>query len=254
MLREERHRLIRRHIEEFEQATVTELSAMFDVSEATIRRDLEELDERGWICRTHGGAVRVDHAEKEPPLLDRLAEQAAEKQQIGLAAAELVEDGDIVFLSSGTTVLEVARYLRGKRNLTVMTNSLSVVSELAANTTDASIIVLGGVLRPSEMSLVGHITEQNLRELRASKLIMGMRAIDIEHGMTSDYLPETMTDRAILQVAQQVIIVADHTKFGRVSTVFVAPVTAAHIVVTDSGLSPDAIAGLTALGIQVIIA
>jgi len=254
MLREERHRLIRKHIEEFEQATVSELSAMFDVSEATIRRDLEELDGRGWVRRAHGGAVRVERADQEPPLLDRLTEQAHEKQRIGRAAAGLIEDGDIVFLSSGTTVLEVAYHLRGKRNLTVMTNSLSVVNELATNATDATIIVLGGSLRPSEMSLIGHITDQNLRELRANKLIMGMRAIDIEHGMTNDYLPEIMTDRAILEVAQEVIIVADHTKFGRVSTIFVAPVTAANVIVTDSGLSPDTIAGLEALGIHVIVA
>jgi DeoR family transcriptional regulator of aga operon len=176
MLREERHRLIRKHIEEFEQATVSELSAMFDVSEATIRRDLEELDGRGWVRRAHGGAVRVERADQEPPLLDRLTEQAHEKQRIGRAAAGLIEDGDIVFLSSGTTVLEVAYHLRGKRNLTVMTNSLSVVNELATNATDATIIVLGGSLRPSEMSLIGHITDQNLRELRANKLIMGMRS------------------------------------------------------------------------------
>jgi DeoR/GlpR family transcriptional regulator of sugar metabolism len=254
MLREERHRLIRRHVEEFEQATVTELSAMFEVSEATIRRDLEELDARGWVHRTHGGAMTVQRAEKEPPLLDRMDEQAEEKRRIGSAAAELIEDGDTIFLSSGTTVLEVAHHLRGRRDLTVMTNSLSVVNELAANVPDATIIVLGGSLRPSEMSLIGHITEQNLRDLRANKLIMGMRAIDIEQGMTNDYLPETMTDRAILEIAQQVIIVADHTKFGRVSTVFVAPVTAAHIIVTDSGLASDTIAGLEELGIQIVVA
>ena len=145
--------------------------------------------------------------------MQRTAEQTSEKVRIGQAAADLIADGETVFLSSGTTVLEVARQLRGKRNLTVITNSLLVLNELA-DVPDITVICLGGMLRHSEMSLIGHITELALSELRADKVIIGIRAIDPENGLTSGYLPETMTDRAILKIGREVIVVADHTKCG----------------------------------------
>jgi len=250
-LKAERHNRIRKLAEQRGRVTVAELSEKFEVSEATIRRDLEELDGLGWIQRTHGGAVRVERAAKEPPMLQRIEEGRAEKQRIGQAAAALVKDGETIFLGSGTTVLEIARHLPHDIRLTAITNSLPVVNELAIRP-NIEIIVIGGMLRQTELSMVGHIAEQAVREFRADKVFMGMRAIDARHGFTNDYLPETMTDRAILSIAPQVIVVADHRKFGRVSSVLVGPVTLAQVIITDEKTSNECANELSEMGIDVL--
>lgn len=250
-LKAERHNRIRKIVEQTGRVTVAELSQQFEVSEATIRRDLEELDGRGWIQRTHGGAVRIERAAKEPPMLQRISEGQSEKQRIGQAAAKLIQESETVFLGSGTTVLEIARYLPYDMRLTVITNSLPVVNELTARP-NIELIVIGGMLRHTELSMVGHIAENAVREFRADKVFMGMRAIDARQGFTNDYLPETMTDRAILSIAPNIIVVADHRKFGRVSSVLVGPVTVANLIITDQGISPECLQELQDLGIEVL--
>lgn len=253
MLREERKRKISQFIKENKKATVTELSELFGVSESTIRRDLEELDEQGVIQRAHGGAVVVERAAPEPPIIQRMVENEEAKRSIGQAAAELVRDGETVFLGSGTTTLEVARNLVKRDNLTVITNALNIAN-LFAGKSYITVIVIGGLLRHSELSMIGHFTEQVLKELHADKVIMGMRAISVEEGLTNDYLPETMTDRMIIQFAPEVILVADHTKFGKVSTAYVAPVKQITTLVTDAETDPALLIRLREMGIQVIVA
>jgi DeoR/GlpR family transcriptional regulator of sugar metabolism len=247
----ERHDQILDFLKERDRITVNELSEHFSISLATARRDLEILSERGAIERFHGGARLVRQAPPELPVLQRAGEQTDEKSRIGQAAAALVNDGETVFLSSGTTVLEVARHLRERRNLTVITNSLLVMNALN-DAPDITLVGLGGIVRRSEMSLIGHITEQALTQVHAHKVIMGIRAFDIEGGLTNDYLPETMTDRAILNIGRQVIIVADHSKCGRVSTAFVAPLSAVHTLVTDDKTPLDFVEALAAQGIRVL--
>jgi DeoR/GlpR family transcriptional regulator of sugar metabolism len=110
------------------------------------------------------------------------------------------------------------------------------------------------LLRPSELSLIGHITEQSLAELRADKVFMGIQAIHPEHGLANDYLPETLTDRAIVRMSDHVIVVADHTKVGRTAAVLVAPISAVDTLVTDSGAAPEVLQSLTGAGLRVIVA
>lgn len=252
MLKVERQRKLSRFIGEKKRATVAELSELFGVSEATIRRDLEELDERGVIRRAHGGAVVVERASPEPPIIQRMTENEEEKRRIGRAAAELIRDGETVFLGSGTTTLEVARNLVDRDNLTVITNALNIANLFAGNF-NVTVIVVGGLLRHSELSMIGYITEQTLKELHADKVIMGIRAIDVQAGLTNEYLPETMTDRAIINFSSEVILVADHTKFGKVSTALVAPVTSVNKIITDSDAPAEIIDEIKGLGVEVII-
>ena len=247
----ERQEQLRRFIQEQQRVTVAQICQRFAVSMATARRDLEVLAERGEVQRVHGGAIAVRRAPPELPMLQRQADQAEEKRRIGRAAAALIADGETVFLGSGTTVWEVAQHLRDRHNLTVISNSLPVI-HLLADAPGITVIGLGGILRRSELSFIGHITEKALAEVRADKVIMGIRAIDAEHGLTNDYLPETMTDRAILNIGREIIIVADHTKCGRVSAAFVAPITAIHTLVTDVQAPPDFVAALTSRGIRVL--
>jgi len=249
----ERQEQLLRYLEQHRRATVQELCQHFSISMATARRDLEALAGQGKITRFHGGAMIARQAPPEPPALQRTHQQAAEKRRIGQATARLVSDGETIFLGSGTTVLEVARALRHHHDLTVITNSVPVMT-LLADAPAITLIGLGGLLRRSEMSLIGHLTEQSLAGFHCDRVIMGIRAIDIERGLSNDYLGESMTDRAILSLGSQVIVVADHTKCGFVSTAFLAPVTVMHTLVTDSKTSPEFIAALRQLGIQVVVA
>jgi len=216
---------------------VSEIVDHFSISEATARRDLNSLAREGKIRRFYGGAILIQKAAPEEPILRRTHDQEAEKERIGKMAAAQIENEETVFLGSGTTVLQVARNL-SDRQLTVISNSLPII-KLMADWPNITLIALGGQFRASERSFIGHITEKSLQDLRADKVIIGIRAISMEHGLTNDYLPETITDRNILQMGQKVMIVADHTKFGRVSTVFVAPVEAINTIVTDSLVSKE---------------
>ncbi len=232
--------------------SVTEIVAQFEISEATARRDLESLASQGKAQRVHGGAIAVEQAPPELPILQREGEQADEKSSIGRAAAGLIADGETVFLGSGTTVLEAAKNLRERKNLTVITNSLPVLNALAG-IKDITVVSLGGQLRDSELSFIGHITEQALAELRVDKVIMGARGISLEHGLTNDYLPETLTDRAILKIGREVIIAADHTKVNRVSTALLAPLNAMNTFVTDANADKKFLQSLKKLEIEVVI-
>ena len=232
--------------------SVAEIVKQFSISQATARRDLESLASQGKAQRVHGGVIAVEQAPPELPILQRESEQLDEKARIGREAANLIVDNETVFLGSGTTVLEVARNLRDRKNLTVITNSLPVLNMLVG-IGGITLISLGGMLRESELSFIGYITEQTLKEVRVDKVIMGIHSLSLEHGLTNDYLQETLTDRAILKIGREVIVVADHTKVNRVSTVLLAPLNSMHTFVTDSKADKKFIQALKRQGIQVIV-
>ena len=247
----ERQNQILRFITSHQRISTAEICEKLMVSEATARRDLEILETGGKLQRVHGGAIPIGQTSKELPIHQRQSEQAGEKTRIGQAAAGLVEEGETVFLGSGTTVLEVARVLRGRRNLTIITNSLAVVNALAGEE-GLTIVCLGGMLRESELSFIGHITEQALGELRADKVMIGTRAISLANGLTHEYLPETMTDRAILKVGREIIVLADHTKFGREGAVLLAPLVQVHTFITDMETPTEYLEALHQKGIKVL--
>ena len=248
----ERRELLLRFVETQDRVTIEQVCEEFDVSPATARRDLQLLAENGKIRRFHGGAIAARSAPPEPPFVERSSEQAEEKNRIGQAAAALVHDGETILLSSGTTVLEVARHLRDRRDLTVVTNSLLVMNMLN-DAPGITLIALGGILRPTEQSFIGHLSELALNELRVRKVIMGIRAIDLETGLTNDYLPETQTDRKILSISREVILVADHTKCERTSSVFLASLNVVHTFITDDKAPPAFLAALRESGIEVMV-
>lgn len=233
--------------------SVTEIVEQFSISEATARRDLESLASQGKAQRVHGGVIAVEQAPPELPILQREGEQADEKSLIGKAAAELIADGETIFLGSGTTVLETAKNLRERKNLTVITNSLPVLNALVG-IKEITVVSLGGQLRESELSFIGHITEIALAEVRVDKVIMGARGLSLEHGLTNDYLQETLTDRAILKIGREVILVADHSKVNRVSTALLAPLSSINTFVTDSKADKKFIQVLKKQNIKIVIA
>ena len=253
MITYERQHRILQILEKTPTVRVSELSGSLGVSEATIRRDLDHLHDTGLIQRIHGGAVLTVRAAPEAPVLQRSADHSEEKRRIGRLATSLIQEGDSVFIGSGSTTLEVARNLIGRRNLTVITNALTVVNTLHQEE-GIAVVLTGGVLRSSELSFIGHLTEQALHELRPQKVIMGIRSVNLSEGLTNDYLPEVSTDRVIIQSAPEVILVADHTKFGKTSTALVAPINAVSTLVTDSGIDSAVLSELHTLIDQILLA
>ena len=249
----ERQKQILARLNKRGRLSVAEIVEHFAISEATARRDLGSLASQGRAQRVHGGAIASDQAPPELPILERQGEEPDEKARIGRRAAELVMPKETVLLGSGTTVLELARNLRNRRDLTVITNSLPVLNMLAG-LDGIAIIALGGMLRRTELSFIGHISDLALAELRADKVIMGARGISLEQGLTSDFLPETMTDRAILKIAREVIIVADHTKINRISSALLAPLSRIDKLVTDKRAPRAFVAALRKRGIEVLLA
>jgi DeoR family transcriptional regulator of aga operon len=249
----ERHKQILNLLAKRGRLGIGEIVHRFRISEATARRDLATLAALGKVRRVHGGVMAVEQAPPELPILERTDEQAAEKSRIGRLAASLVGDRETIFLGSGTTVLEVARNLHDRRDLTVITNSLPILN-LYAGDRAVTVIALGGLLRDTELSLIGHLTEIGLGEMRADKVFMGARGISLEHGLTSDFLQETVTDRLILKMGSQVFIVADHTKTNRVATVVLGNLASFQTLVTDSAVDTRFVRALKKRGIAVMLA
>jgi len=253
LLREERHQQILDIARKQSRVIPIELSRTLGVSEITIRRDIQELAAKGFLKRAHGGAILAKPAIEEPPILHRMLQNSEYKDAIGRATAKLIKDGDSIFLSSGSTTAYVARHLVNRKKLTVVTNALNIGTELAT-AEDLTVVVVGGMLRPSELSLVGHIAELSLKEIRVEKVLIGIPAISLEHGLTNDYLPEVLTDRAILNMASKLILVADHTKFNKVASAYVSPLERVTTLVTDKLTDPFMLDKIRQLGIEVILA
>lgn len=244
-------------IEKNNGATVVELSKWFGVSEATVRRDLLQLSQQGLIERAHGGATPRSQGRyrgfPEPPILKRASLQAEEKKQIGKAASRCVEDGDVIIVSGGTTTAQMVPHLAERRELTIITNALNITS-LLARYSNIEVIVLGGVLRHSEFSMLGVLTEDVLRNLRADKLFMGTPAIHVDYGLSADDMTEVQSDRSLLASVRYINVLADHTKFGKIATIRQAPMERVYRVVTDSGVPDEDVVALRDLGVEVEVA
>lgn len=253
MLKKERQREILKVVEGTGKVEVDELAKHLRVSVMTIRRDLTELDELGLIERVHGGALLPRNTEggDEPPVLERSKEKTEIKESIGRVVAGMIKDGEKIFLGSGSTTAAVASSLLRHRNLTVITNAINVANILIA-APQINVAVVGGFLRRSELSLIGYFAENALQGLQVDKLVIGIRGIDPVKGLTNDNMEELITDRAILNISKNVIVVADHSKFGHVAAIRTAPITAVTKIITDLGGPKDILQTIRQMGIQII--
>lgn len=252
----ERRQQIVALVDESSGQTVAELSTRFGVSPATIRRDLVQLSERGLVERAHGGAakrVRGESGIPEPPLLTRAAVHADEKRRIGTAAAAYVRDGETIIVSGGTTTAQMVPHLSERTGLTVITNALNIVL-LLASYPHITVIVPGGALRHSELTVLGSLAEDALQNLRADKLFMGSPAIHIGYGLSAENLAESRSDQILMASSREVIVLADPSKFGRVATVRVAPIKEIGRVITTNALDPVSVSALQEQGVRVDLA
>lgn len=253
MLSEERHQEILRIIEMEGSVLVNDLVSKFNVSEMTIRRDLDTLDKKGLLRRVHGGAMSDVGRSYEPPYLTRTSLNQEEKAKIGEVAASLINHGDSVSLDVGTTTLEIAHNIADKQNLTIITPCLQIASLLCENP-NIRLILSGGILRPGELSMVGHIAERVFEEFFVDKLFLGAAGVDIESGLTEYNLEDTQVKKAMIKNAKQVILVADSKKFNRVAFTAIAPIDVLDIVVTDKGVEEGIVKKLQDRNIDVWLA
>ena len=252
MLNEERRRAILELINRDGRVLVNELAKAFHTSQVTIRKDLEILHADGLIHRTHGGALPSrDGALADPTLREKEKLHRKEKLKIAEAAAAMVSEGQVIILDSGTTTTAIARGLRSFHNLTIVTNAVNIVSELAG--TDVEVILTGGTLRKNSFSLVGPIAEETLHKLSADILFLGVDGFDVEYGLSTPNLLEAKVNRVMVEVSRTSVAVCDASKFGRRSLSLIVPPTSMQHVITDHSIPKGDLRALTKAGIDVTV-
>ncbi len=236
MLSEERRREILELLQTEGRVLVGDLARRFKTSLITIRKDLEYLHNQGHLERTHGGALPVKSgALKDSSLQEKARLHRAEKLRIALAAAHMIQEGQVVILDSGTTTTAIARACRHFKELTIITNATNIAADLAD--TSVEVILTGGVLRQSSYSLVGPLAEESLRKLSADLLFLGVDGFDVRYGLTTPNLLEARVNRAMAESARRTVVVCDSSKFGRRSLALILPTSAVHETITDKNLS-----------------
>ncbi|MEN8172517.1 MAG: DeoR/GlpR family DNA-binding transcription regulator [Chloroflexota bacterium] len=249
----ERRKRIQEHLITNKVASLIDLSKILNTSTATVRRDLEKLEKTGFLERTRGGAVLSRRLSQESEYQQRLLDNPEEKRLIGKIAAALIEDGDVVFLNGGTTTIEIARHIRPNANITIITNSLSIASEI--NNAGFELIVLGGIYQPTSLSVGGHFSTECLNQIYADKSFLGVDGISIKYGFTFPLKTEAKIVRLMMERTRgPIYVVTDHTKWGTVSTFEVAQIGAIHGLITDKALNIAARDDLASHSVEVIFA
>lgn len=245
-----RRERLRQLVEARRAARLDELSSELGVSQATVRRDLDELAAAGSVRRVHGGAVAVDESRPEPLFDAKALEADDEKRRIAAQAVALLDPADTVYLDSGTTVLAAARLLHGRERMTVVTNSLPVANELTGR--GPRLILIGGEVRAMSRALVGPLTRLVLAELRVDRALMGTYAFSVEDGLTTTDPNEAYTKALVLARAREVILLADSRKIGTRSFVGAGRLRDVDVLVTDTGLDDQVARTLERRGVRVI--
>src|SRR6185295_4626932 len=245
LLVEERRRKILDLVEKQARVTVEELVSRFGVSAVTVRGDLDALSQSGAVVRSHGGALKRVGALQDVPLNVKETLHHGEKVRIGHAAAQMVRDNEIVILDSGTTTAEVARHLKflKLKSLTVITNALNIAMELA-DLPHLRVIMIGGILRQTSYSLVGPHAEHTLKGLSADRVFLGVDGLDVEIGLTTPDVLEAQLNAMMIQVAREVVVVADSSKFARRNLSVIAKLDRVHKIVTDDKVAPGLLTAL----------
>lgn len=240
-------------LEDQGEVLVSEVSAALGVSPMTVRRDFQVLAKEGLVKRVHGGAIPVASRSYEPPFAARAQLNLGAKRAIGEAAVALISEGETLVLDVGTTALEVAEALRGRRNLVVLTASLRVL-DLLTEEEGIRLMSTGGAVRRGERSLVGELAEQSFAELRFDTFIMGVGGLDLAQGVTEFNPDDARVKKCALKCARRCVVVADHTKLGKVAFSRIGALDDVDVLVTDQDADPEILDGLRSADVEVVIA
>jgi DeoR/GlpR family transcriptional regulator of sugar metabolism len=257
MLPQSRRELILRTLRADGPSEVRSLADKLGVSQATIRRDLEHLDADGKLTRVYGGAMTLDSGEVDSddvddPFAEVATERAEDKDAVARAAAAMVQDGETVLLDIGTTMHRLAHHLHGKR-ITVITSNLAVFDELRDDA-DVELVLLGGMVRRRYHSLVGFLTEDNLRQVHAGRLFLGTSGVRGDGAVMDTTLVEVPLKRAMIKAADQVVLVADGGKFPGVGVARVCGPDDLDVVVTTASADPATRLALEEAEVDVVTA
>jgi len=253
MLAGERQRKILEEIRNRGASTISELSKDFSVSEMTIRRDLGRLEQEGLIKRTYGGALSLELAAFEPTFQEKDVINIEEKRRIGAAAVSIVNQGDTIFLTTGTTAMQIVKNLvKSKSVLTVVTNSLNNAYELC-KLDSIRLFVIGGEVRKRSYAMIMPQIEESLKGIYIDKFFLGVNGLSYEYGLTIPNPLEAQLCRLVIQKSRETIVVADHSKFGKAAFAHIANLNEIDKIITDSALEQEYISQIKDKGIEVIV-
>lgn len=250
MFQIERQQKILDYINKKRKASVKELSDHFNVSKVTIRRDLDELENKGLVIKIHGGVLSIyNNLSYEIPYNKKFGINAEGKKRIGAAAVKLIEDGDVIILDSGSTTFEVAAQLN-KNNVTVITNDIKIAME-AARKPNISLVVAGGILEKGVYTLMGPNTQDFFSKIHVNKTFLGADAISLEYGISNRTIQEVAIKRAMIEAADEVIVVADHNKLNKKVFAFLCKLNEINRLIIDK-IDEKTKQELEEMGVEVI--
>lgn len=252
MLPQERYKKLIEYLETHGIIKIDALVKLFDISVETARRDLNHLEKEGVIKKIYGGASLVTHEVKEPATSERLTKNLKEKIEIGKKCAEFINDGDSILIEVGTTTLQVAKAIKNKKNLMVITNSIHVVNELMD--TEFDIYLIGGKLRHGEGSISGAVSMFELENFHISKAIIGAAGITLERGLSDFNIEEALVRKKVIEQSKEVILTADNSKFGHDVLAHVCPITAIDLVITGAALDSKMLAQFQDANVKMVLA
>jgi DeoR family fructose operon transcriptional repressor len=252
MFAEERKRMIVELVNTEEKVTVPQLCEYFNVSPATIRNDLRELETHGLIKRTHGGAIKNSHTNFEPNYYDKEVTHIQEKQAIASVAAEYVKPGNTIALDTGTTTYEFAKDIKNIEDLTIITNDLQIALYLEKNST-ARLIFIGGAIRRDFHCTVGARALSNLEGLNVDKAFIASNSVSIYKGLTTPNIEMAKIKEKMIEIADQVYLLVDSSKLGETSFVRFAEIGDIDVLITDTGIQPKMMEKLQSQNIRVVL-
>ena len=235
MLAIERRSQILAKLQQERRVLVSDLSQFYNVTEETIRRDLEKLEKEGVAKKTYGGAILNENFNVDLPYTVRKKSNVANKQQIAEIIAEMIEDGDHIIMDASSTALYVAKRIKNKKNITLITNSIEIILELS-DMTGWKILSTGGSLKEGSLSFVGYQAEDMIKKFHVDKAIISCKGVDIENGFTDSNEMDAQVKKAILNSAKYKILAADSSKFNKISFTKIGDFSDIDTIVTDNPL------------------
>jgi DeoR family fructose operon transcriptional repressor len=233
MFAEERRKKIVKVLKNKKRASVNELSKNFNVSRATIRRDLSELEKSGFLRRTHGGAILIGSSKLEPSFKEKEDKLAAEKRSIGKKAAEIIKNGDTIFIDAGTTTRYIIDFLKDKSDLTIVTHALHIINKINEDNLDCELIVIGGNFKWSTEAMVGPLAEDYLKKLRVDKSFIGSNGFNLESAATTPDLREAKIKEIALEIAGENFLLFDQSKWEETYFYRFAELKQIDFIITD---------------------
>ncbi|MGM7719752.1 DeoR/GlpR family DNA-binding transcription regulator [Metabacillus sp. Hm71] len=251
VLPQERQKQILKHLHEYRSVKIVDLSKTLNVTRETIRKDLYEMEEEGLVRKVHGGAI-LNKANLETNYHHRIHTNDGEKRSIAKKAAELVADGDTMYIDYGTTALYFVREILDKKNLTILTNSLPIANELI-DYSNHEVVVIGGSIRKNERSLFGPIAYRVIQDLYVDIGFFGTGGVDLEAGFTNFHLGESEVSRLMVKHSQKRVLLADYSKFNTQAMNKVASFDEIDILITDTNTNQELIQKLRNNNMSLII-